>query len=44
MSLTSVDLTLEQARRNDYNNIDKIQYEGVYYRKDIGAELLNVVN
>jgi len=36
MSLTCVDTTHEQARRNVYANIDKIQYDGVYYRKDIG--------
>ncbi len=43
LSLTSVDMTREVALRNIYSNIDKIQYEGVYYRKDIGTIFNNVV-
>ena len=44
LSLTSVDMTREAALRNIYSNIDKIQYDGVYYRKDIGTIFYNVID
>ncbi|MFD3156650.1 phosphoribosylamine--glycine ligase [Haloimpatiens sp. FM7330] len=28
--------TLEEARENAYDNIEKIHFDGIYYRKDIG--------
>lgn len=35
MSITSLGSTIEDARENIYNNINKVHYDGVYYRKDI---------
>ena len=37
MSMVSVSDTLQIALENIYNNIHKISYEGVYYRRDIGC-------
>ena len=36
LSMVSVDNTLHEALENIYNNIYKIQYDGAYYRRDIG--------
>lgn len=36
LSLTALGNSLEEAREKIYSNINKIQYEGMYYRKDIG--------
>ena len=37
LSMVSVDKTLQIALENIYNNIHKIKYDGVYYRRDIGC-------
>tara|TARA_B100001094_G_scaffold330190_1_gene394802 strand:- start:106 stop:1308 length:1203 start_codon:yes stop_codon:yes gene_type:complete len=37
MSLTNTGVTREIALQAIYENIDKIQYDGVYYRRDIGS-------
>ena len=37
MSMVSVADTLQAALENIYNNIHKINYEGAYYRRDIGC-------
>jgi len=37
MSVVSVDNTVQEALENIYNNIYKIAYDGIYYRKDIGC-------
>jgi len=37
LSMVSVDKTLQIALENVYNNIHKIKYDGVYYRRDIGC-------
>ena len=37
LSMVSVSNTLQLALENVYNNIYKIQYDGVYYRRDIGC-------
>ena len=37
LSMVSVDKTLQTALENVYNNIHKIKYDGVYYRRDIGC-------
>ena len=37
LSMVSVDKTLQIALENIYNNIHKIRYDGVYYRRDIGC-------
>ncbi len=36
MSITSLGNNMEDARKNIYNNIDNINFNGMYYRKDIG--------
>lgn len=36
MSITSLGNDMEDARKNIYKNIDKINFAGMYYRKDIG--------
>lgn len=36
MSITSLGNTMDEARSNIYTNVNKIQFNGIYYRKDIG--------
>jgi len=36
LSLTALASSLEEARDKVYSNIDNIQFEGAYYRRDIG--------
>lgn len=36
MTLASLGHNIEDARKNIYTNIDKIHFNGIYYRKDIG--------
>lgn len=36
LSLSTLGSSLEEAREKIYSNINKIKYEGIYYRKDIG--------
>lgn len=36
MSITSLGNNMDDARRDIYENIDKIDFSGMYYRKDIG--------
>lgn len=36
LSLTSLGETIEEARDKVYSNIEKIHFEGMHYRKDIG--------
>ena len=38
MSVVSVDSNIEKALINVYNNIHKIQFQGAYYRRDIGRK------
>lgn len=35
LALTSMGKTLEEARANIYNNIDKVKFQGINYRRDI---------
>ncbi|NLL82268.1 MAG: phosphoribosylamine--glycine ligase, partial [Tissierellia bacterium] len=35
LSVTSLEQTIDKARENVYKNIEKIRFDGVYYRKDI---------
>ncbi|WP_100065672.1 phosphoribosylamine--glycine ligase [Miniphocaeibacter massiliensis] len=35
LSVTALESKLEKARRKVYENIERIYYEGIYYRKDI---------
>ena len=37
LSMVSVSNTMQIALENVYNNIHKIEYKGVYYRRDIGS-------
>lgn len=37
LALTALGNTLEEAREKAYDNIRKINFDGMYYRKDIGA-------
>lgn len=39
MSLVSVDNSAKKALENIYNNINKIKYDGMFYRKDIGSNI-----
>ena len=36
ISVTSLGTTIEEARKNIYKNLDRIHFNGIYYRKDIG--------
>ena len=36
MSITSLGDNMEEARKNIYDNIDKVKFHGICYRKDIG--------
>ena len=36
LSITALGDTLEEARKKVYDNIKKIEFDGIYYRKDIG--------
>ena len=37
LNMVSVDNSIQQALENIYNNIYKITYNGVFYRRDIGS-------
>jgi phosphoribosylamine--glycine ligase len=39
LSVTSYGKTMDEALEASYGNIDKIRFEGCYYRKDIGFDL-----
>ncbi len=40
LTVTSLGKTLEGALNTSYNSIHKIHFEGMYYRKDIGQDVL----
>ena len=40
IAVTSLDNTMTRALEKSFSNAEKIQYEGKYYRKDIGKDLL----
>ncbi|MCL1834506.1 MAG: phosphoribosylamine--glycine ligase, partial [Leptospirales bacterium] len=40
LNVTSIGNSLKEARENVYNEIDKIQFEGSFYRRDIGYRAL----
>ncbi|MCL1864738.1 MAG: phosphoribosylamine--glycine ligase [Spirochaetes bacterium] len=40
LSITSIGNSLNEARQNIYDEIDKIKFEGSFYRKDIGYRAL----
>jgi phosphoribosylamine---glycine ligase len=39
MALTSFGLTMEEALARTYENAEKINFEGKYFRRDIGFDL-----
>jgi phosphoribosylamine--glycine ligase len=39
IALTSFGATLEQALKRTYENVEKLDFDGKYYRKDIGFDL-----
>ena len=41
LSVTALGESLEEARNKVYSNIDKITFNGMYYRKDIGKTIIN---
>jgi len=41
LAVTGKGNTLEQARQQAYEKVSEIQWDGLYYRKDIGIDLLN---
>ena len=38
LSITALGKDLEEARKKAYENVKKISFQGVYYRKDIGTK------
>ncbi|WP_406242520.1 phosphoribosylamine--glycine ligase [Tissierella carlieri] len=40
LSVTSLGYTIEEARKKIYSNIDKIKFDGMNYRKDIGKTII----
>ena len=41
LAVTSLGDDFKEALQRSYNNISKIQFEGAYWRKDIGKDLSN---
>lgn len=41
LAVTAKGNTLQEARALAYENVSRIEWDGVYYRKDIGIDLLN---
>lgn len=41
IAVTALDFSVDAARKKAFANIEKIQFEGAYCRKDIGVDLLN---
>jgi phosphoribosylamine--glycine ligase len=44
MAITSYGTTLQEAIATSLSNAEKIQYDGKYYRRDIGNDLLKKNN
>lgn len=42
LSVTSTGATIQEAIKKSYNSIDKIDYKGKNYRKDIGQDLIKL--
>ncbi len=41
LAITGKGKTLQEARANAYSRAEKISWDGLYYRKDIGVDLMN---
>ena len=39
MAITSIGRTIEDSLSKSYENVDKVKFDGKYYRKDIGFDL-----
>ena len=44
LNVVGIGKDLNEAKNNAYNSINKIEFEGKYYRRDIGVKGLNYVN
>jgi phosphoribosylamine--glycine ligase len=44
LNFTGIDKNIEKTIEKVYNNINKIKFEGAYYRKDIGKRALKYIN
>ena len=44
LAVTAMGKTLEQARANAYTTVSQLHWDGVYFRKDIGLDLLRMTN
>jgi phosphoribosylamine--glycine ligase len=44
IAVTSLDSDMNHALKKSFENAEKIQFEGKYYRKDIGKDLLQYIN
>jgi phosphoribosylamine--glycine ligase len=44
LGVTSVGKDLSEAVSNAYKNVEKVHFENAYYRHDIGAKALKVLN
>lgn len=42
LAFTSVGNSLQEALKASYRNIEKVSFEGMYYRRDIGQDLLRL--
>jgi len=42
LAVTSIASSPERALENSYACLSKIDFEGIYFRKDIGKDLINV--
>ena len=42
LTVTGMGKTLESAREASYNGVSKLGWDGVYFRKDIGLDLINL--
>ena len=38
LGVTALGLDINQAIKNAYNEVDKIKWDGIHYRKDIGSK------
>jgi phosphoribosylamine--glycine ligase len=43
LAVTSLGNSLDEARETSYRNMQHIQYDGKYYRTDIGADLSSLI-
>jgi len=41
LAVTSLGKDIKEAREKSYRSIQKIRFEGMYYRNDIGLDLLS---